>query len=301
MRVTITGASGLVGRRLVQALRERGDEVTVLSRSPDKTRAKLGVEAVAWQASDEPAPAAALAGRDAVIHLAGEPVSQRWNDEVKRRIHDSRVAGTQNLVAGLREAEDRPRVLVSASGVGYYGPHGDERVTESDPASDDFLGQLCVEWEGAADSARELGLRVAYVRTGIALDGKGGALKTMLPPFKLGVGGPIGSGAQYMPWIHIDDLVGIYLAAVDGDEWTGALNGSAPEPVTQKAFANALGRAVHRPAFMPVPKVALKLLMGEMAEIATTGVRAVPERPLALGYQFRHTDLDEALRSALDD
>src|SRR5436305_1134627 len=196
MRITVTGASGLVGRRLVRALRERGDEVTVLSRSPDRASAKLGVEALAWEASSEPAPVAALAGRDAVVHLAGEPVSQRWNDEVKRRIHDSRVVGTRNLVAGLREADPRPRVLVSSSGVGYYGPHGDERVTESDAASDDFLGQLCVEWEGAAESARELGLRVAYVRTGIALDGAGGALKTMLPPFKLGLGGPIGDGSH---------------------------------------------------------------------------------------------------------
>src|SRR3954471_11748218 len=299
MRVTVTGATGLVGRRLVAALEERGDEVTVLSRNPEKARSRLGVEAAAWNPADEPAPAAALAGRDGVVHLAGEPVAQRWSDDVKRRIHDSRVKSTHNLVAGLRDADPRPKVLVSASGVGYYGPHGDERVTESDPAAGDFLGQLCVDWEGAADSAAELGLRVAYVRTGIALDASGGALKTMLPPFKLGVGGPIAGGAQYMPWIHIDDLVGIYLAALDGDQWTGALNGTAPEPVAQKAFAKALGRALHRPAFLPAPKPALRLLLGEMAEIATTGVRAVPERPLALGFQFRHTDLDEALRSAL--
>jgi uncharacterized protein (TIGR01777 family) len=301
MRVTVTGATGLIGRRLVAELRRRGDEVTVLSRDPDKASSRLGVEAVAWNATEEPAPVAALAGRDAVVHLAGEPVAQRWNDEVKRRIHDSRVAGTHNLVAGLREADPRPKVLISASGVGYYGPHGDERVTESDPAAGDFLGQLCVEWEGAADAAGELGLRVAYVRTGIALDGSGGALKTMLPPFKLGVGGPVAGGEQYMPWIHVDDLVGMYLAALDGDDWRGALNGAAPEPVTQKAFAKALGRALHRPAVAPVPRFALKLLMGEMAEIATTGVRAVPERPLALGYTFRHPDLDEALRSALKD
>jgi uncharacterized protein (TIGR01777 family) len=172
-------------------------------------------------------------------------------------------------------------------------------VTESDPAADDFLGRLCVEWEGAADAASELGVRVAYVRTGIALDGRGGALKEMLPPFKLGVGGPIAGGKQYMPWIHIDDLVGIFLAALDGEQWTGALNGSAPEPVTQKAFAKALGRAVRRPAIAPIPGFAIKLMMGEMGDIATTGVRAVPDRPLALGYEFRHTDVDEALRSAL--
>jgi uncharacterized protein len=281
MRVTVTGASGLIGSRLVAALRARGDEVTILSHGTD------------WD------PGEALAGRDAVVHLAGEPVAQRWSDAARRRIRESREAGTRRLVQGIERADPRPSALISASAVGYYGPHGDERVTESDPASDDFLGQLCVEWEGAADTARELGVRVAYVRTGIALDGTGGALKTMLPPFKLGLGGPIGSGAQYMPWIHIDDLVGLYLAAVDGDEFTGPLNGSAPEPVTQRAFAKALGRVLRRPAFLPAPKPALRLLLGEMAEIATTGVRAVPERPLALGFQFRHTDLDEALRSAL--
>src|SRR3954447_15843923 len=300
MRVTVTGATGLIGRRLVAELRRRGDEVTVLSRDPDKASSRLGVEAVAWNATEEPAPVAALAGRDAVVHLAGEPVAQRWNDEVKRRIHDSRVKGTHNLVAGLRDADPRPKVLVSASRVGYYGPHGDERVTQSDPAADDFLGQLCVEWEGAADEAKELGLRVAYVRTGIALDGRGGALKEMLPPFKLGVGGPIAGGRQYMPWIHIDDLVGIFLAALDGEQWTGPVNGSAPEPVTQKAFAKALGRAVRRPAIAPIPGFAIKLMMGEMGDIATTGVRAVPERPLQLGYTFKHTDVDEALRAALN-
>jgi uncharacterized protein (TIGR01777 family) len=299
MRVTVTGATGLVGRRLVRRLRERGDEVTVLSRSPDRAKAALGVDAVAWDPVAGPAPAEALAGRDGVVSLAGEPVAQRWNDEVKRRIHDSRVLGTRNLVAGLREAEPRPAVLVSASGVGYYGPHGDERVPESAPASEDFLGRLCVEWEGAAESAAELGLRVAYVRTGIALDGSGGALKTMLPPFRLGLGGPLAGGRQYMPWIHIDDLVGIYLAALDGDGWRGAVNGSAPDPVTNRAFAKALGRALHRPAIAPAPRFALKLLLGEMADIATTGVRAVPERALELGYRFQHPDLDEALRSAL--
>ena len=299
MRVTVTGATGLVGRRLVQALRARGDEVTVLSRSPQKARDRLGVEAVEWDPMAGPAPAAALAGRDGVVSLAGEPVAQRWNDEVKRRIHDSRVTGTRNLVAGLGEAEPRPKVLVSASGVGYYGPHGDERVTESDPPADDFLGRLCVEWEGAAEAAEDLGVRVAHVRTGIALDPKGGALKTMLPAFRLGLGGPIAGGRQYMPWIHIDDLIGMYLAALDDEAWSGPFNGAAPEPVTQKEFAKALGRAVHRPAFAPAPRFALKLLMGEMAEIVTTGVRAVPERPQQAGYRFRHTELEPALADLL--
>src|SRR4051812_2559053 len=237
MRITITGATGLIGTRLARALRDRGDAVTVLSRSPDRAAAALDVEAVAWDPTAGPAPSEALAGRDGVVHLAGEPVAQRWNDEVKRRIHDSRVIGTRNLVAALRATDPRPHVLVSASGVGYYGPHGGERVTESDPAADDFLGRLCVEWERAADAAAELGVRVAYVRTGIALDGRGGALKTMRPPFKLGLGGPVAGGEQYMPWIHVDDLVGLSLAALGGDDWHGPINGSAPEPVPQKVFA----------------------------------------------------------------
>ena len=299
MRVALTGATGLVGRRLVAALRERGDDVTVLSRSPDRARAALDVEAAAWDPAAGPAPAEALAGRDAVVNLAGEPVAQRWNDEVKRRIHDSRVAGTRNLVAGLRAADPRPRVLVSASGVGYYGPHGDERVTESGPPADDFLARLSVDWEGAAQTASELGVRVACIRTGVVLDPRGGALRQMLPPFRLGLGGPVAGGRQYMPWIHADDHVGVYLAALDGEDWSGAFNATAPEPVTNREFSKALGRALRRPAVAPVPRFALRLMFGEMGDIVATGVRAVPERALALGHAFAHPDLDQALKDLL--
>src|SRR2546423_7940872 len=243
MRVTVTGATGLVGRRVLDRLRQRGDDITILSRSPDRARRSLGVEAVAWDPSAGPAPAQALSGRDAVVHLAGEPVAQRWNDEVKRRIHDSRVAGTRNLVAGLREAGPRPAVLVSASGVGYYGPHGDERLTESSPPGDDFLARLPVEWEREAEAASELGMRVAYMRTGVALDARGGALKQMLPPFRLGLGGPVAGGRQYMPGIHLDDLVGLFLAAVGGDAWSRPVNRSAAEPVAHKDLFKALSPA----------------------------------------------------------
>ncbi len=301
MRVTMTGATGLIGPKLVQALLARGDEVTVLSRNAEKARTALpGVEAVGWTSPEsEAAPVAALAGRDAVVHLAGEPVAQRWSADVKRRIESSRELGTRNLVAGLRAADPRPGVLVSSSAVGYYGPHGTEALPESTPPGDDFLARVCVVWEREADAAAELGARVVHVRTGIVLAEEGGALKTMLPPFKLGVGGPVAGGDQYMPWIHLDDLVGIYLQAIDGDGWTGAVNGSAPEPVTNKAFSKALGKALGRPAVAPVPAFAIKLLYGEMSEIVTKGQRAVPERTLELGYRFVHPDLDEALRSAL--
>ncbi|HEX4804467.1 MAG TPA: TIGR01777 family oxidoreductase [Conexibacter sp.] len=303
MRVTLTGATGLIGARLVATLARRGDEVTVLSRDPARARERLGsgIHAERWDALHEPAPASALAGRDAVVHLAGEPVAQRWSAAAKERIRTSRESGTANLVAGLRGAEPRPAALVSASAVGYYGPRGDEEVAESEPPGDDFLAQVCVAWERAALAAAELGMRVAIVRTGIVLDAHGGALAKMLPPFRAGAGGPVAGGRQWMPWIHVDDLVGLYVAALDGadDGWSGPLNGSAPQPVTNRDFSKALGRALHRPALAPVPGLALRALYGEMAEIVTTGQRAVPARPLALGYRFRHAELDEALRSAL--
>lgn len=299
MDVTVTGATGLIGRRLVRALRERGDGVTVLSRSPQRAGDALGVDAVAWDPLAGPAPAAALAGRDGVVHLAGEPVAQRWSAEAKQRIRASRETGTRQLVAGLRAADPRPGVLVASSAVGYYGKHGDELVTESTPPGDDFLAQVCVAWEREAGAAAELGVRVVVVRTGVVLDRDGGALKTMLPPFRAGVGGPVAGGRQQMPWIHVDDLVGLYLRALDDPSWRGAYNGSAPTPVSNRAFSQALGRALHRPAVAPVPALALRLLYGEMAEIVTEGQRAVPERALAAGYAFGHPDLDEALADTL--
>jgi hypothetical protein len=300
MRVTLTGASGLIGTNLVRALSARGDDVTVLSRDPDRASDTLGVAAEAWQPTAGPAPVAALAGRDAIVHLAGERVDQRWSDSARQAIRASRELGTRNLVDGLRGAEPRPEVLVCSSAVGYYGPHGDEVVDESTRGADgDFLGEVCAAWEHEAERAEELGMRVVRVRTGVVLDADGGALARMLTPFKLGVGGPIAGGDQYMPWIHVDDLVGIYLAAIDGADWTGPVNGSAPEPVTNAVFSRALGRALHRPALLPVPGFALQLLYGDMAEVVTEGQRAVPRRPLDLGYDFRHPDLDEALRDAL--
>ena len=294
MRITVTGAGGLIGAKLVERLRARGDDVTTLSRNPSSPGA------VAWQPADEPAPAAAQAGRDAVVHLAGEPVAQRWSDAAKRRIRSSRELGTRNLVAGIEAADPRPRALVSSSAVGYYGPHGDERLDENTPAGSDFLAEVCVTWEREARRAEELGLRVVTVRTGVVLAPGGGALAKMLPFFKLCVGGPVAGGSQYMPWIHVDDVVGIYLAALDGEDWNGPVNASAPEPVTNKAFSKALGRALRRPAFAPVPGLAVRALYGEMAEIVTTGQRVVPRRAQELGYAFGYTDLDAALRSALE-
>jgi uncharacterized protein (TIGR01777 family) len=293
VRVTVTGASGRIGSRLVARLRGRGDDVTVLSRS--------AADAVRWDPAAEPAPVAALEGRDAVVHLAGEDVAQRWTDAAKRSIRASREAGTRNLVAGIAAVGEarRPRVLVSASASGYYGPHGDEEVDESAPAGAGFLAEVCVAWEREALAAEPLGLRVARIRTGVVLDREGGALAQMLTPFRLGLGGPIAGGRQWMPWIALDDELGILLAALDGDGWSGPINASAPNPVTNRQFSRALGRALHRPAIAPIPGIAIRALYGEMAGVVTTGVRMLPARALELGYGFSHPQLDEALAATL--
>jgi uncharacterized protein (TIGR01777 family) len=267
VKVGVTGARGLIGTRLTSALRARGDEVTALPREPTD-----------------------VSGLDAVVHLAGEPVAQRWSAATKQEIERSRVEGTRAVAAA------GPPVLVSASAVGYYGPRGDEKVPESEPAGSDFLASVCVAWEREARAAPG---RSVQIRNGMVLDAAGGALKKMLLPFRLGVGGPIAGGRQYMPWIHIDDVVGIYLHALDDASWSGAYNAAAPEPVTNKEFSKELGRALHRPAFAPVPALALKLLYGEMGQIVTTGQRAVPERTLAGGYAFTQPDLAAALGALL--
>jgi uncharacterized protein (TIGR01777 family) len=299
MRVTVTGATGLIGTRLVGALRERGDEVTVLSRAPDRAAATLGVEAIGWDPAAEPAPSAALAGRDAVLHLAGEPIDQRWTTDAKQRIRASREQGTARLVEGLRAADPRPPALVCASAVGYYGPRGDEELDETAPAGAGFLADVCRAWERSAAPAVALDMRVAWLRTGVLLDRSGGALARMLPPFRAGLGGPIAGGGQYVSWIAPDDLVAMYLAAVDDEAWRGAINASAPEPVTNRALSRALGRVLRRPAVLPVPAIALRALYGEMSVVVTTGQRAVPARAGELGFAFGHGTIDGALRAAL--
>jgi uncharacterized protein (TIGR01777 family) len=291
MRVTITGAGGLIGRPLVEALRGRGDDVTILSRDPQR--------GVTWDPLSEPAPDEALRGRDAVVHLAGENVAQRWTDQAKRSIRESRVLGTQALLDGLRTADPRPRVLVCASAVGYYGDRGSEPLDEGSAPGDDWLAGVCVEWEAAAREAEALGMRVCSLRTGVVLSPHGGALAKMLPPFRAGLGGPVAGGGQYMPWIHLDDIVGLYLAALDNHAYSGPINATGPAPVTNRDFSKALGRALHRPALAPVPRLAIRLLFGEMAEIVTGGQNALPRRAAELGYEFRHTELEPALADVL--
>jgi uncharacterized protein (TIGR01777 family) len=302
VRVAVTGATGAIGREVVSALLARGDRVTALTRDPGSAEGRLGneVEAVEWaDPKSAPPPAEALAAADGVVHLLGEPVAQRWNDDARREIRDSRVLGTRNLVEGLRAAEPRPRVLVSQSASGFYGPRGDERVDERQPAArGDFLADVVVAWEAEARRAEELGLRVALMRTGVVLSEGGGALEKMLPPFRMGVGGPVAGGRQFVPWVHVDDVVGALLLALDADAASGPIDVAAPEPVTNAQLSKALGRVLRRPAFMPVPGFAIRLLYGEMASIVTTGVRMVPRRLDELGYEFRRPDLEDALRAA---
>lgn len=305
MRVLITGATGTIGLASADALRARGDEVVALSRDPERGQRVLGdgVEVHAWaDPSTGPPPAEALAGADAVIHLLGAPVAQRWTDEAKAEIRDSRVLATRELVGALGRLSDakRPKVLISQSATGYYGPRGDAPLDEEASAGHDFLADVVVAWEQEAHTADSL-MRVATTRTGVVLSPDGGALAKMLPFFKLGLGGPVAGGNQYVPWVHLDDVVGALLCCADSSNASGPVNVAAPNPVTNTELSHALGRALGRPAFLPVPGLAVKLLYGEMSEMVTTGQRVVPARLRTLGYEFRHPMLEPALRNVLSD
>ena len=297
MRAVITGATGLIGRQLLTHF----TDAVVLSRNPERARERLGdVEVHAWLPAAEPAPVEALRGADVVFNLAGEPVAGgRWSAERKQRIRDSRVIGTRNLVAGIAQLETRPKVLVSGSAVGYYGDRGDEELDERSSPGRDFLADVCVRWEAEAMAAQQLGLRVVCVRTGIVLASGGGALTKMLTPFKMGAGGKLGSGRQWMPWIHIDDMVAILLQASLDDSLSGAINATAPSPVTNAQFTAALAQVLHRPALLPVPKTMLRLTFGEMADIMLASQRVFPKAALEAGVHFEYTELAKALKAAV--
>lgn len=303
MRVLVTGATGSIGSAVCEALLERGDEVVGLSRDPGRARqSNPRVRWLAWQPTSEPAPAAGFAGTDAVINLVGEEINQRLTDAAKRRIYDSRVRATANLVEAIRAAPEaeRPKVLVSQSAVGYYGDSGDRELGEDAPAGDDFLARLVVDWEAAARPAEELGVRLAVVRTAPVLNPEHGLLAELLLPFRLGLGGPLAGGNWHMPWIHRDDAVGLLLWAAEEERASGPLNGSAPGPVTNKEFSRALGRVLGRPAVVPVPRAAVAVLRGgELARAVTSSIRAVPRRPLELGFRFRFPEVEPALRDLL--
>jgi uncharacterized protein (TIGR01777 family) len=298
MRTVVTGATGLIGRALLRHLPARP---VALSRD-DKRAAGLlaGVEAFRWDPEGGPPPIEALRGADVVFHLAGEPAADgRWTAEKKRRIRDSRVVGTRALVAGLAALDKRPGVLVSASAVGYYGDRGDEMLDERSTPGQGFLAGVCVDWEREAMAAERLGVRVVCVRIGLVMSPEGGALSKMLPPFRLGAGGRLGSGRQWMPWIHIDDIVGILLHASRTEALRGPVNGVAPAPVTNAQFTLALARAVRRPALLPMPAIALHVAFGEMSEMLMASQHAMPRVALRSGFAFSHPELDEALEALL--
>lgn len=304
MRITLTGATGTIGREVAKQLLDAGHDVLALSRDSDRGRSALDprAEVLEWREPTEvPPPVQALSGCDAVIHLLGEPISQRWDERSKRRIRDSRVKSTGRLVAGLTALPepDRPRVLVSQSATGFYGPLGAGPVDEGADAGGGFLAGVVVEWEQAAAAAGGI-MRVVMTRTGVVLSPSGGALAKMLPFFRAGIGGPAAGGRQYVSWVHLADVAGALRLCAESDELTGPVNVTAPEAVTNAELSRALGRALRRPAFLPVPGFALQALYGEMSEIVTTGQRVLPARLQSLGYEFRYPELDVALRDVLD-
>jgi uncharacterized protein (TIGR01777 family) len=304
MRVAVTGGTGFIGQALIRALRERGDSVIALSRDIFRAKEILGdgIELVHWEAGERPGPwEGEISRSDAVINLAGEGIfKKRWDTGYKSRIWRSRVDGTRQLIAAIGRQTQQPRIFINASAIGFYGPRDGEPIDENGPPGSDFLGHMAQAWEAEAEKAEPLGLRVVRLRIGVVLDKDGGALTQMLPPFKMFLGGWAGSGTQYFSWIHRQDLVRIMLHVLDHDHIRGAVNATAPQPVTNKDFSVALGRALHRPAWAPVPAFALQLLIGEAAYVILTGQNVVPKAITAAGYQFVHPALDEALQAILN-
>jgi uncharacterized protein len=295
MKALVSGASGFVGTRLLRALEARGDSVTRLVRREPK------VGEIRWNPAKGEIETDRLGGFDAVFHLAGESIAQRWNPEVKRRIRDSRVEGTRLLAEALAAQAEPPRVIVSASGTGVYGDRGDEILADDARIGEDFLAEVARDWEGALRPLEAAGTRTVALRTGVVLAQGGGAIDRMMLPFKLGLGGPLGSGKQWMPWISLEDLVAVYLFAADTAALRGPTNTVAPHAITSAEFARAFGRALKRPAFLPVPAFALRLLFGEMADAALlSSQRAVPEKLSALGFEFAQPTIQTAFDVILE-
>jgi uncharacterized protein (TIGR01777 family) len=301
LKVLVTGASGLIGSALCDALFARGDDVVGLSRDPGRSRlANPRVIWHRWEPTLERPDPAAFEGVDAVVNLVGERIDQKWTDEAKRKIMETRRQGTHNLVQAIEALQQKPKVLVSQSAVGYYGDRGDAEVDESDTPGSSFDSQVTQAWEAAAHELAPTGVRLVIVRTGQVLTPRGGMLKELLTPFKLGVGGPLAGGKQYVSWIHIEDELGILLWALDNEDVSGVVNAASPNPATNKDFSKALGRAVNRPAIAPVPGVVLDLKFGrEFGQVLRGGQRVIPKRTEELGYRFKHPGLDEALSDLL--
>ncbi len=299
--VLVSGGTGFIGSRVCTVLHEQGDTVQVLSRNPTRAQTQLkSVSAVyGWNPETEKLPSEAVSDAKAVVHLAGETIAGRWNAEKKRRIRESRILSTRNLVASFAEQSTKPDVLVCASAIGYYGDSGDAHFTEVSPAGTDFLAEVCQEWETEAQKAEAFGIRVVMVRIGLVLGLGGGLLTQVLPPFKMGVGGILGNGRQWMSWIHVDDVVGIVIHALENEEIRGPLNATAPVPVRNLEFTKTLGTVLRRPTLFPVPTFGLRLMMGEFADFVVLSQNVLPEKTEVSGYEFRHRTLESALRDLL--
>ena len=298
MNLVLTGASGFIGSVLSERLSCDGHTLVLLSRTPPADKILAKKRWLSWQPGADGEWERSVDGADGIIHHAGEPIAgKRWSMSQKEKLRSSRMETTRALVGAIRKAKAKPKFLLSSSAVGYYGPHGDETISEANAPSNNFLGQLCVDWEAEANKAIEFGVRVALLRTGIVL-GKGkGALAKMVPPFKFFVGGSLGNGKQWFPWIHLSDHVGLIEFIIKNEKASGPFNLTAPNPVTMSEFCKALGKVLHRPSWAPVPAPLLSLMLGEMAEMLLTGQRAVPQAALSLGYQFKFPTVLHALES----
>ena len=300
-KILVTGGTGFIGRKVCDTLHNKDYDVNVVSRNPEKAESELGQlgEIHCWNPETEQLPTEAISDAKVLIHLAGETISGRWNSEKKRRIRDSRVLSTRNLVESCVNVESKPDVLICASAIGLYGDSGDNSFTEETPPGTDYLAQVCKEWETEAYKASELGIRVVTVRIGLVLGSGGGMLQQVLTPFRLGIGGKLGSGQQWMSWIHVDDVVGIILYALENDGINGALNATAPVPVRNLEFTKTLGSVLRKPTLLPVPNFGLKLMMGEFADFVLLSQKVLPKKTEATGYEFQFKTIDSALSDLL--
>jgi uncharacterized protein (TIGR01777 family) len=298
MKILVTGATGFVGQRVVKQLTDGGDQVVVLTRNIAKGALYFGNKCQYFMWSDTATlpPKEAFDGVDAVINLMGEGIAdKRWDEGQKKKIYDSRIVATSNLIEVIKGLSKKPSAFISASAVGIYGNRGDEEINESSTTADDFLSRICKDWEQAASKAKDLGLRTAIIRIGVVIGKDGGALKKMLPIFKLGAGGPVGSGKQYMSWIHVDDIAGMFVRAAKDSSLEGIFNGTSPYPARSKDFARELGKVLHRPAFAPAPALALKLVFGEMSQVLLDGQKVLPVKFKEKKFSYRYPTLEMAL------
>jgi hypothetical protein len=296
MKIVISGGRGFIGSQLVPALQSAGHEVAIWSRTPAESKL-AGVRVHKWDPIAGPPAAESLEGADVVVHLAGESVARKWTNEVKQAIRESRVTGTRNLVEGLSRVQTKPKALICSSATGYYGDRGEEELTEASTPGKGFLPEVCIEWEHAADEANSLGIRVAKIRSGMVLGAGGGALARLVNAFKTKMGGKLGSGKQWMSWIHMADLVGIYRHAIEHDVH-GTFNGTAPHPVRNEAFTEALGEAIHEPSKVAIPEFALKMMFGEMSDVMLASQRVLPQNTQRSSFEFQFSEILPALKDA---